>query len=179
MNLWRRFKRLTIWHKLGAIGAVCSILGVALCFLFLGPETSVKVNVQDSRDAKVQTAVNSPNATQILTEKVTIELPLRLKPKLSMSPMYVNKLEDNRYVTLLRGKLTAPYPVPYLRVEVHGQTVEKIDLTPVGSAICMSGPPGKREGYVFTTLHNAKGNLQLKIVSRQPEKLRIYFSVQE
>ncbi len=40
MNLWQRFKRLTFWNKLGAVGAVCSILAFAGWLLFRSPETS-------------------------------------------------------------------------------------------------------------------------------------------
>ncbi len=179
MNLWQRLKRLTFWNKLGAVGAICSILAFAGWLLFRSPETSVKVNVQDSPDAKVQTAVNSPNATQILIEDLTINLSPQLKPQLTIETVYVNKPQGDRYVTLLRGRLKAPYPVPKLRVEAHGETVEEVELYPPGSAVYVAGPPGKGEGYVFNTLHNAIGNLKLKIVSRQPGKLHIRFAVQK
>ena len=182
MNLWQRFKRLTFWNKLGVISALCSILGVAVgilgWILFRSPEASVRVEVQDSPDAKVQTAVNSPNTTQILIENLTVKLSPQLERKLTMSPVYVNKPQGDKYVTLLRGRL-APYPVPILRVEAHGETVEEVDLCPPGSAVYVAGPPGKGEGYVFNTLHDAIGNLELKIVSRQPGKLNIRFSTQE
>jgi hypothetical protein len=179
MNLWQRFKRLTFWNKVSAIAALCSILCFAGWLLFRSPEDSVRVEVQDSPDAKVQTAVNSPNTTQILIENLTVKLSPQLERKLTMSPVYVNKPQGDKYVTLLRGRLKAPYPVPKLRVEVHGETVEEVDLCPPGSAVYVAGPPGKGEGYVFNTLHNAIGNLELKIVSRQPGKLNIRFSTQE
>lgn len=178
MNLWKRFKKLSFWHKMGAVGAICSILGFAGWLLFRGQETSVKVDVQGSPDAKVQTTVNSPNATQIMIENATVKLAPELERKLTISAVYVNKREDDKYVTLLRGNLVTPYPVPKLRVEAHGESVEEIDLSPVGSAIYISGPPGKHEGYVFTTLQNAIGDLYLKIVSREPGDLHIRFAVE-
>lgn len=137
----------------------------------------VEVNVQDSPDAKVQTAVNSPNATQILIEDLTINPSPQLERKLTMNPVYVNKPQDDKYVTLLRGRLKAPYPVPNLRVEAHGDTVEEIEFT--GTGIYVLSDRGKREGYVFATWQDAIGNLELKIVSRQPGKLHIRFAVQE
>ena len=61
MNLWQRFKRLKFWGKLAAIGSLCSILAFISC-LFWKLGTSVDVNVQDSPEARIQTAVNSPGS---------------------------------------------------------------------------------------------------------------------
>ncbi|HLB74860.1 MAG TPA: hypothetical protein VJJ98_12635, partial [Sedimentisphaerales bacterium] len=80
MNLWQRFKRLSLWNKVGVLGGFCSILGFLGWLLLRSPQSSVEVNL---------TAVNSPNTTQIITEKVTIELSPQLKPKLTVAPVYV------------------------------------------------------------------------------------------
>jgi hypothetical protein len=172
MNLWQRFKKLTFWNKIGAFGAICSILAV-MWLLFSNAETSVNISVQDSPDTKVQTAVNSPNTTQIIAENVTINLPPQLERKLTIDAVYVNKPQDKKYVTLLRGKLKTPYPIPNLRIEAYGETVEEIQFT--GTGLYVLSDRGKSEGYVFATWQDARGNLELNIVSSQPGKLRIHF----
>jgi len=175
MNLSQRFKKLTFWNKIGTVGAICSILAV-MWLLFPSPETSVKLDIQDSPDAKVQTAVNSSNTTQIMTENVTINLPPQLERKLTINAMYINKPQDGKYVTLLRGKLKTLYPVSNLRIEAHGETVEEIEFK---DGIYQLSDRGKSEGYVFATWRNATGNLGLNIVSSKPEKPNIRFIVQE
>ena len=154
MNLWQRFKKLTFWNKIGAVGAICSILAV-MWLLFPSPETSVNVAI----------------------ENVTIKLPPQLERKLAINAVYVNKPQDEKYVTLLRGRLKAPYPVPNLRIEAHGETVEKIEFT--GTGIYVISDRGKNEGYVFATWQDAIGNLEFKIVSRKPGKPHVRFVVQE
>ncbi len=175
MNLWQRFKKLTFWNKIGAVGAICSILAIAW-LLFPSPETTVKVDVQNSPDAKVQTAVNSPYTTQIMTENLTIKLQPQLERKLTINAVYVNRPQDGKYVTLLRGKLKTPYPIPNLRIEAHSETVEEINFQ---AGIYYLSDRGKSEGYVFATWQNAAGSLELNIVSSKPEKLDIRFIVQE
>ena len=160
---------------MGAVGAICSILAV-MWLLFPRPGPAVKVDIQDSPDAKVQTAVNSPNTTQIMTENVTIKLPPQLERKLTINTVYINKPQGGKYVTLLRGKLKTPYPVSNLRIEAHGETVEEIKFE---DGIYRLSDRGKSEGYVFATWQNATGNLRLNIVSSKPEKLNIHFVVQE
>lgn len=177
MNLWQRFKRLTFWNKLCAFGAVCSILGFGAWLLFRDSGTKADVDVDRSPNAKVQTAVGSPGATQIIADQVTVRVSPKLQRTLTMETVYVNKSQGGRYVTLLRGKLKAPYPVPNLRVEAHGETVEKIEFT--GTRVYALSDRGKREGYVFATWQDAIGNLELKIVSSQPGELNIRFAVQE
>ena len=180
MNIWQRFRRLNVWKKLGAIGSICSILAFAGWLLFRLSDASVDVNVQDSPSANVQTAVESPGATQIIAEhvKIIIVTP-SLERKLSMEPVYINKQEDGKYVSLWHGKLEASYPIPYLRVEVHGKTVENVELSPRRSGVSIGGPGGKREGYVFAELQNATGNLKLKVVTREFEKVEIRFSAEQ
>jgi len=175
MNLCQRFKKLTFWNKIGTVGAICSILAV-MWFLFPSKEASIKVDVQDSPDTKIQTAVNSPNITQIMTENLTIKLQPQLERKLTINAVYVNKPQDDKYVTLLRGKLKTPYPIPNLRIEAHSETVEEINFQ---TGIYYLSDRGKSESYVFATWQNATGNLELNIVSSKPEKLDIRFIVQE
>jgi len=178
MNLWQRFKKLTFWHKIEAVGAICSILAFlfVMCLRSPSPETSVNVGVQDSLNAKVQTAVNSPNTTQIITENVTINFPPQLERKLTINAVYVNKPQDGKYVTILSGKLKTPYPIPNLRIEAHGETIEEIKFQ---NGFYYLSDRGKPEGYVFATWQDATGNLKLKIISSKPEKLDIRFIVQE
>jgi hypothetical protein len=177
MNLWLRFRRLTLWNKLFVVGSLCSILAFVGWLVFGGGENSVDVNVEDSPDAKVQSAVKSPGATQVMIENLTVNLSAQLERKLTLSPVYVNKPQGDKYVTLLRGRLKAPYPVPNLRVEAHGNTVEEINFT--GTRLYVLSDRGKHEGYVFATWQDAIGNLELNIVSRQAGKLHISFAVQE
>jgi len=174
MNFWQRFKRLSFWNKLGAVAGICTIAGL---LLFRSRDNSVRVSVNDSPGAKVQNAVNSPNASQIFIEDLTINLSQQLERKLIINTVYVNKLQGDKYVTLLRGKLKAPYPVPNLRVEAHGETVDEIKFA--GTRIYVLSDRGKREGYVFATWQDAIGTVELKILTRQPGKLHISFTIQE
>lgn len=57
MKLKTRFRKLTLWKKLGAVGAVCSILSMVLVLadwlFFRNAQTPVKVSVQELPHAKV------------------------------------------------------------------------------------------------------------------------------
>lgn len=162
---------------MGAVGAICSILAFAGWILFSRQGTSVEFNVQDSTNSKVQTIINSPNATQILIDDLTVNFSPALERKLIINAEYVNKLQGDKYVTLLCGRLKAPYPIPNLRIEAHGETVEKIEFT--GTGIYVISDRGKNEGYVFAIWQDAIGSLVFKIVSRKPGKLHVRFVVQE
>ena len=177
MNLWQRFKRLRFWNKLSAIAGICSILAFTGWLFFRSKDNSVRVNVYDSPDAQVQTVVNSPNSSQILIEDLTINLSQQLERKLIINTVYVNKLQGDKYVTLLRGDLKASYPIPNLRVEAHGETVDEIKFA--GTGIYVLSDRGKREGYVFATWQDAIGRMELKILTHQPGKLHISFTAQE
>ena len=187
MKITERFKRLNLWNKLGVIGATCSILAFLGWLLWpKGSGTSIEIDADqnsvvqapvNSPGAVVQNMTDSPGGTQIIADKVTFELSAKLERKLTLNAVYVNKLENNRYVTLLRGRLKAPFPIPNLRVEAHGETVEEINFT--GTGIYVLSDRGKHEGYVFATWQDAIGNLELRILSRQAGKIHIRFAVQE
>jgi hypothetical protein len=173
----RWYQKATV--QLGLVTLVGSVL-VALTYVFFGPSgDSIKVgpSIQESPDAKQLITVNSPNTTQLVIENLTINLSPQLERKLAMKPVYVNSLQGDSYVTLLRGRLTAPYPIPNLRIEAHGETVEDLQFT--GTGIYELSDRGKNQGYVFATWQDAIGNLELKIISRQAGKLDIRFAVQE
>jgi len=172
------------WYQKATVqyGLVTLVGGVvvALIYVFFGPSgDSIKIDtsIQESPDAKQQIAVNSPNTNQLVIENLTINLSPQLERKLVMKPVYVNRLQGDSYVTLLRGRLTAPYPIPNLRVEAHGETVEELQFT--GTGIYALSDRGKHEGCVFATWQDAIGNLELKIISRQAGKLHVRFAVQE
>ncbi len=179
VNLWQRFKRLNFWNRLYTIAAICSIVGFLGWLLCPRPQTSVNVDIKGSPEAKVQTAVNSPGAIQIITEQVNITVSPKLERKLTIDPVHLSKPLGDRYESLFEGKLEVPYPIPNLRVEAHGESVQQVSLSPRRGGVHFSGPAGKREGYAFTTLQNAIGNLQLKVMTRKPEKLDIRFTAGE
>lgn len=170
---------LKIWNKIGVVGSICSILAFACWFLIRDGGTSVNVSVDQSPEAKVQTVVDSPGATQIIADQVTINVSPKLERKLTMEPVHVNKPVGNRFESLFHGKLEAQYPIPNLHVEAHGETVEEVSLSPRRTGIHISGHTGKRNGYAFTSLQNAIGNLVLKVITSKPEKLDIRFTVEE
>jgi hypothetical protein len=157
--------------------AVGAIIIAVICVVFNRGGQSVSVDVEDSPAAKTQTAVNSPGATQIIADKVSIEVSAKLERKLTLDAVYVNKPENDKYVTLLRGRLKIPYPIPNLRIQAHGNTVEEIKVA--GTGIYVLSDRGKNEGYAFATWQDATGHVELIIVSQQPEKLHISFTVQE
>jgi len=56
VTLLERYKRLTLWNKIGVLGSICSIAGIALFFMFRDKsETVPSIN---------QTMVNSPGSMQ-------------------------------------------------------------------------------------------------------------------
>ena len=73
MNIYDRFKRLNIWNKLGAIGAIASIIGLAIVFLpennksqyieiHGDVENSQVIQIQDSNGAEFQKIVSDIEA---------------------------------------------------------------------------------------------------------------------
>jgi len=165
--------------QVAIVPAVAAVIIAIISVVLNKGDQSVTVDVEDSPGAKTQTAINSPGATQIVADKVTVFLSPKLERTLTMEPVHVNKPVGDKFESLFRGKLEAPYPIPSLRVEAHGRTVQEVDLSPLRTGIVMHGHSGRREGYAFTTLQNAIGRLQLKVVTDEPEKLNIKFSVQE
>ena len=177
-----------MWNKLGAIGAICSILAFLGWLLWpKGSGTSVKIDADqnsvvqatvNSPGAVVQNMTDSPGGTQIIADKVTFEISAKLERTLTLNTVYVNKPENDKYVTLLRGRLKAPYPISNLRIEAHGNTVEEIKVA--GTGIFVVSDHGKTEDYAFATWQDATGHVELMIYSRQPEeKLHVSFRVQE
>ena len=176
MNIWERFKRLTLWNKIGAVGAVCSVVGLACWLLFRDAGTSVNVKVNDSPGANVQSAVDSPGATQVIAENVTVTNVSRVpKPKLSAMVAYANKPQDGKYVTSLRLTLDSAYPIPQLYVEAHAPTIERVDIRHERPGIQTKGPWGKRDGCAWNRLTNANGKVEVKLVSAQPEKFDVRY----
>lgn len=159
------------------VTAVGAVIIAVIYVVFKRGGQSVPVNVEDSHAAKTQTVVNSPGATQIITDKVSIEVSAKLERKLTLNAVYVNKPENDKYVTLLRGRLKSPYPISNLRIEARGNTVEEIKVA--GTGIYVLSDRGKNEGYAFATWQDAIGHVELIIVSQQPDKLHVSFTVQE
>jgi len=145
-------------------------------------EIVVQQNMQSSPGGVQQNMENSPGGTQLAIEhadQVAIKVSPKLERKLTMRPVHVNKPVGNKFESLYRGTLEAPYPIPSLRVEAFGSTVQEVDLSPMRTGIVMKGHTGKREDHAFTTLQNAIGKLQLRVVTLKPEELEIRFSVPE
>jgi len=172
------------------VGIILTVATVVLAVVFFfiqcrhGAPKELQKEAESDREVKHEEITKSQiQQTKMLAEiqrgieDLTVNLSPQLERKLTIRPVYVNQPEGERYVTLLRGKLKAPYPLPNLRIEAHGETVEEIEFT--GTGIYELSDRGKHEGYVFATWQDAIGGLELKIVSRKPGKLDIRFRVQE
>jgi len=182
MTFWQRLKlgvkklgptgKVIFWATI--IAPIISILGL---FLFKSCTGDIDNREIDKSINVNQTMINSPNATQILIDDLTVNFSSALERNLIINAEYVNILQGDKYVTLLRGRLKAPYPVPYLRIEAYGETVEKIEFT--GTRIYVISDRGKNEGYAFAIWQDAIGSLKFKIISRKPGKIHVRFVVQE
>ena len=62
MKLTTRFKRLTMWNKLGAIGAICSILAFLGWLLWPKGTGDTTVRIVADHNVVVQAPVHSPGA---------------------------------------------------------------------------------------------------------------------
>jgi hypothetical protein len=51
---------------------------------------------------------------------------------------------------------------------VHGKNIKGIHISPERTGTFVTGHTGVREGYAFTNVPNAYGNLQLTITSAEP-----------
>jgi len=64
MKLATRFRKLSLWNKLAAVGAVCSILAFLGWLLWPKDSGQTRVKIDAEEDAIVQAAIQSPGAVQ-------------------------------------------------------------------------------------------------------------------
>lgn len=175
MKLRTRFKKLTLWHKLGVIGALCSIIAVPLA-LRCRRDSSSHVLVENSPGAIVQTQVDSPNSVQITAEHLHVtKTKETTKPKVTMERIYVNQPDGEKYNTLVRLTIKSPYPVSEFYIKAYAKTIEKIEL---------SKPHGilhrirfkKSEGFMVVGARQVTGTLELRLVSAKPEKYDLRYN---
>lgn len=95
MKIFTRFKKLNIWNKIGAIGAICSISGSLVWLIWPTSPNGTILEMSARGDAVVQAPVNSPDAvvqnmasspgsTQIaITGNVTVNTDRRLRGAIS------------------------------------------------------------------------------------------------
>ena len=182
MKLSERFKRLTLWNKLGFIGAVCSILAFLGWLLWpKGRRTSVRNEAK--YDSVVQAPVNSPgNVVQTMTDspgatQVAVAGDLNInvtntavskEVTLSLSKViHMNKQQGDLYHSRLQLYLVYDIPPANVYLAVYATGVESVQLAPMRTGMSMSGHSGKRDSYAFTNLQTPYPRLQLDIVSRK------------
>jgi hypothetical protein len=73
MRILARYKRLSIWNKIGFWGAVASIVSILVLFLAGNPKGGISVETTNSPGAVVQTAVNSPNSIQVNANTLNVQ----------------------------------------------------------------------------------------------------------
>ena len=67
------------------------------------------------------------------------------------------------------------YVIPALPITAYADSIQSLDVTPQQAGVDTSGNAGKREGYHFTTLQNAAGLYRVKVVTAEPEQVRLDF----
>ena len=70
-------------------------------------------------------------------------------------------------------RIDSRYPIPELRIVARANSIQSFDVVPQRGGMHMSGHSGKREGYHFTTLQYASGNYRVKVVTSEPETVKI------
>lgn len=85
---------------------------------------------------------------------------------------------DGSWMTTAHLRLETPFPVGNLRIEVHGESIQEIDVNPMRAGMFQTGHAGNRPGYSFTNIPNASGNYGLSIRSQRPETFRVIYAVQ-
>lgn len=117
------------------------------------------------------TGGSSNTITNTYNNNVTnfITLTPEAKPNLELKqPLIANKKVEKGYESAVKFTLTTPYPVGNLYVAVHGKSIQEVSIGPMRTGVFMVGHSGKREGYAFTNIPNAYGDLQLTIISTEP-----------
>jgi len=99
------------------------------------------------------------------------------QPSLRATEVYANKPSGGKFLTQIHLSLNTPFPVGNLYVGVRAKTVEEIELAPMRVGGAIYGHTGRRDGYAFTNLQNAYGDLQLDIISREPEQFHIEYEI--
>jgi len=104
MKLTTRFKKLTLWNKLGAIGAICSMLGL-LGWLVWPKGTGEIQKAVNSPAAVIQKMQDSPGAVQVgrmNVEQINLQRPeTQTNPSGEITPE--KPAEPSEYLTLLIG----------------------------------------------------------------------------
>lgn len=76
-----------------------------------------------------------------------------------------NKKVATGYESTVKLAVVSPHPVGNLYIAAHGKDVREVSLIPMRTGLSMSGPSGIREGYAFTNLQNAYGDLQIAVIT--------------
>ncbi len=72
----------------------------------------------------------------------------------------------------------SPFPVANLYIEVHGQSIESLEVRPNRGGVFITGHSGKREGFAFTNIPNASGQYELRVVSKVAEQFTVNYDVE-
>jgi len=65
------------------------------------------------------------------------------------------------------------YLIPSLRLEAHAHSIQSLNVVPQVGGLFMTGHTGKREGFHFSTLQNVAGQYRVRVITSEPEEVRI------
>jgi len=85
--------------------------------------------------------------------------------------------QDGSFLTTAIITLDAPYPVGNLYLQVHGRSIERLNVLKSTGGAFMVGHSGKREGYSFTNIPNAFGEYRLQILSGEAEQFELIYKI--
>ncbi len=82
----------------------------------------------------------------------------------------------NEYVTTIDLVIESVYPLSNLYLAAFAPTIIKMTVSPCRTGMFCTGHSGVRDGMAFTNIPNFKGNLQVKILTRENDQIKITFN---
>jgi hypothetical protein len=120
MKVSQRYRQLSTWNKIGFWGSICSIVGLVLYLLVPSGQSKTSIRIDRSPGAVVQSAVDSPNTTQIGSLTIT-QNGHQYRP---ISPELRRHVEQN--LAAFREKYSGMVPV--VRVEYESGNNERFKV---------------------------------------------------
>ncbi len=128
-----------------------------------------KVNIEDSELTNSPIVVDSPNTN------INLDIP---QPEMEISPITTNIPKNNIFKSEFRLKINSKVPIQSFYLRASDPNIIDMHIRPLDGRATSFGGAGKKDGYVFNTIHNANGEYELIIETTEKENIRFGINIQ-
>lgn len=166
---------------LGSLGVFAGI-GASIALLVIGGILILHASYDWVKSQREKKSMTTPGSQHFHVEShgqqggitaAIVNIQGDLGPKVQASDIVHTEVSDgkHRYESVLT--VDSHYSVPAVRVTAYADSIQSLDVVPQRSGMHTFGHMGKRDGYHFTTIQNASGQYRIRVITSQPEQVKI------